>query len=175
MKKIIYTGCMVAVLAAAGCATKTGYEPRVSLNAADNSRAVSIVPHAACLGAAQGCALSVGASWSSKTPDEATLNIALASAVTIKELRLDIDGEKVVLKADGAAKSELAGGMRPQKQSFKTKIGVVKYIVESKNTSMKAVTADGVAIDAPIIEDGKDTYAFNALKRFLQKVKYGSV
>lgn len=171
MKKIIYAVIICSAVGLTACATKTGYEPRVSANETDGSRQVLIVPHAACTGAAERCPLSVGVSWSSKQPDEATLNIVLASEKTgVKELQIDIDGSKISLHPDQTAKLESINSAQHARLSFKTKLSVVKYIVESKNTSIKAITTDGTSIEAPIIEAGHDTYAFNALKRFLLRV-----
>ncbi len=171
MKKIIYAGIITSAVSIMGCATTTGFEPRVSHNEADGSRVVSIVPHAACTTAVEGCPLSVGVSWSSKLPDDAVINITLSGqGASLKELQIDIDGSKVLLHADPSVKADSASQSKSSSQSFATKLSVVKYIVESKSTSIRVVTTDGHAIEAPIVDAGHGTYAFNALKRFLHRV-----
>ncbi len=168
MKKIIEIGIICLILGGVGCSTQGGYEARVS-TASSGTREVAIVPHAACTSAADSCPISVGASWSSSAPEDAAISISLSGQSTVlKELQINIDGDRISLYPDKTTRRDRVGS---SKQYFATKLNVVKYIVESKKTWIKAISTDGTYIEAPVIDSGHDTYAFNALKRFLYKAK----
>lgn len=162
----------ILVFGLIGCtATSTGTKPTTVVSGFDNTKRVSISPHgAACT--SMSCA-SIGATWISKFPDEVGLSVYLFNnMVSIQAVDFNVDGEIVSLKNSSLTNFEIPkySLTGTSEKTFITDYSIVEKILNSKRSWIRVHTSKGLIEDA-IIDGGKDSKAFHALKRFDDQVK----
>ncbi|WP_433846897.1 hypothetical protein [Acinetobacter proteolyticus] len=166
MKKIILTSLLC--LAFTGCATSSGLDAKVSTSGFDNSKSVAIIPHgAACT--TMYCP-AIGASWIDKDKENVGLTFQVSNITSaIYSASLNIDGEIINFKNQHLTDFNSSSGMQSSRMMEVTDYKVIEKILNSKRTWVKISTSKG-AFEAAIVEDGKDSKAFHALKRFNEQV-----
>lgn len=172
MKKSTLGILLIAgLLVLSGCATTSGLPAQVSTSGFDGSKEVAIKPHAACVGLMDNCVLAVGAHWTSRVPENAVLDLTLfGSYAGLRDLMINIDGNIITLSPKELTNFDSGSNFRTSQQSYLTNLDTIKLIVNSKKTWIKVYTSNNDYIETPIIDNGQDSYALNALKRFLAEV-----
>ena len=87
----------------------------------------------------------------------------------INAAELNIDGEIIKLSNTDLTRFNTDIGVSSAK-TYTTDFNVVDRIINSKRTWVRLSTSKGY-VEAAIIEGGKDSKAFNALKRFKDQVE----
>ena len=155
-----------------GCSTTSGLSPEVSKSGFDGATVVDVAPHGnQCLN----LCTTLGAQWSSARPDMASLRVGIydpSKFYAIRGAQVRIGGDVITLKPEpGTAQFEVdrAGAARDSNRWFAVPLDLVRRIAASDDAWIRLSTNAGTVDDA-IIDNGKDSKALNALKRFLAKI-----
>jgi len=163
---------LALLLAMTGCTTTSGHAPIVQRSGFDGSRVIDIDPHGGICRIATTC-VNLGAQWSSTHPDRAFLRIQLSGAeyLGIQSALLNIDGSVVDLQP-GATPTDYdnpSGVLRESTQTFAVPLDVVRRITMAHRVWVRVGTTSGT-VDGAVIDDSRDSKAYNALKRFIDQV-----
>lgn len=178
MKRLLL--CAALSFGMLGCATSSGLNTTVSSSDFDNSKTIDIAPHGlSCKKTLPYCP-SVGFRWSDKTPDNAYIRLAVydlssvntvgGNYLSIKDLRLKINGEVVTLKPVGNGLTNYSYDKTVGKTSvqvYEVPISLLKNIYSSKETLVQIVT-DKRNLEDYFVKSDADTKAYHALGRFLE-------
>lgn len=178
MKRIIL--CATLSFGLFGCATTSGLGTTVSSSDFDNSKTINIAPHGlSCKKTLPFCP-SVGFKWTDSQPDKAYIQLAVydlssvnnigGNYVSIKDLRLKVDGNLVTLKPAGSGLTDYSYDKSAGKtsvQAYHVPISLLSQIHSSKETLVQVVTDKGNLEDYFIKSDA-DTKSYHALGRFLE-------
>lgn len=160
----------LSALAIGACSNTSGLAPKVSHSGFDNSKVVNIAPHGnACT---YMTCTGFGLQWNSKYPDDAFMIVQVFNNVTpIFGAQLNIDGDIITLKESQLVSSyDVDGYTRNSSKAFSVSLETLESIENANRVWMRVETPDGTIEDA-IIENGKDSKSYHALKRFLLEVK----
>lgn len=167
MKRLLIAGLFGFGLVLSGCSTTSGLSAQTAVSGFDGKKHVRIAPHgAACTSM---ICPAVGAVWIEEAPDLVGLSFEVVNDIrSINSVELNIDGEIVKLKNTDLTRFNTDIGVSSAK-TYTTDFKVVDRIINSKRTWVRLNTSKGY-VEAAIIDNGKDSKAFHALKRFKQQV-----
>lgn len=158
------------------CSTASGASPKTTYSGFDQAAVVTIDPHGnACRGMV---CTGIGAQWQEVKPEYVLLAIKVFNdTVGITGAELNIDGETVELtearsftQFDSNEFYDLTGIIaRGSTQDFVAPIALIDQILSAERVWLRVTTNKGQLEDA-VIDGGKDSKAFNALKRFREQV-----
>ncbi len=168
MKKILIAGMVGLGLAVSGCSTTSGLGAQTATSGFDGKKHVRISPHgAACTSM---ICPAIGAVWIEDAPNLVGLNFEVVNDIrAINSAELNIDGEIVKLTNTDLTRFNTDIGVSSAK-TYTTNFSVIDKIINSKRTWVRLSTSKGY-VEAAIIDNGKDSKAFNALKRFKSQVE----
>lgn len=169
MKKGIFATIAITILLS-GCSTTSGTGPAVSHSGFDNATVIRINPHGnACSGMV---CTGLGAHWNATRPEETILVVSVFNSINaITGAKLNIDGEVHQLRVMETFTnfSEFGAATKESRKGFLVPTSLVRKITMSKRTWLRVNTTSGYVEDA-VIDGGKDSKAFHAMKRFLSEV-----
>lgn len=172
MRRLVMAAAVSAMMIVSGCSTTSGLSPEVSKSGFDGATVVHIAPHGnACLS----LCTTLGAQWSSARPDTANLRVGIydpSNFYVIRGAQIRIGQDVIDLTPEpGITQFEVdqVGVARDSNKWFAVPLDFVRKIADSNDAWIRLDTNAGTVDDA-IIDNGKDTKALNALKRFLAKV-----
>ena len=172
MKRLMLATAAAVTMILSGCATTSGLAPDISKSGFDGAAVVDIAPHAnMCLS----LCTTLGAQWSSSRPDVANLRIGiydLSKFYSIRGAQIRVGQDVIDLTPEpGITQLEVdpAGVARDSHKWFTVPLDLIRRIAASNDAWIRLNTNAGTVDDA-IIDNGKDSKALNALKRFLSKV-----
>lgn len=167
MKKLSSIFLLTAILA--GCGTTSGLAPQTKSSGFDGKKQVTIMPHgAACT--SMGCP-AIGAIWIQDQPDRVGLRFQSINDLSlVRSAHLNIDGKTYNFQNTGNTDLSHTNGTAKSGMVAVTDMDVVDKILESKKTWVRISTNQG-NVEAAIIDNGKDSKAYNALKRFKAQVE----
>ena len=168
MKKILAVGVLGFGLALGGCATTSGSSAKTATSGFDGKKHVRIAPHGtACTSM---ICPAVGAIWLEDAPSMVGLNFEVVNDIrAINSAELSIDGEIIKLTNTNLTNFNTNIGVSSAK-IYTTDFTVVDKIINSKRTWVRLNTSKGY-VEAAIVDGGKDSKAFHALKRFKNQVE----
>ena len=168
MKKLLIAGVIGIASILAGCSTTSGLGAQTGVSGFDGKKHVRIAPHgAACTSMV--CP-AIGAVWIEDAPNLVGLNFEVVNDIrAINAAELNIDGEIIKLSNTDLTRFNTDIGVSSAK-TYTTDFKVVDRIINSKRTWVRLSTSKGY-VEAAIIDGGKDSKAFNALKRFKDQVE----
>jgi hypothetical protein len=172
MLKASATYCVTIALMLSGCATTSGTNPIVSKSGFNNSKTVSIATHGnAC---STIVCTGLGAQWDSSEPEKAILVVSIINEIkAITGAELNIDGAKQTLTPTLSVTSfESLGYIKSSSKGFVVSASTIDEIINAKRVWIRTHTPTGYMEDA-VIDGGKDSKAFHALRRFMVEVKKG--
>ena len=167
MKKLLIAGVIGIASILAGCSTTSGLGAQTGVSGLDGKKHVRIAPHgAACTSMV--CP-AIGAVWIEDAPNLVGLNFEVVNDIrAINAAELNIDGEIIKLSNTDLTRFNTDIG-RSSAKTYTTNFDVINKIVNSKRSWVRLSTSKGY-VEAAIIENGKDSKAFHALKRFKAQV-----
>ena len=167
MKKILIAGVIGIASILAGCSTTSGLGAQTGVSGFDGKKHVRIAPHgAACTSMV--CP-AIGAVWIEDAPNLVGLNFEVVNDIrAINAAELNIDGEIIKLSNTDLTRFNTDIG-RSSAKTYITNFDVINKIVNSNRSWVRLSTSKGY-VEAAIIENGKDSKAFHALKRFKAQV-----
>lgn len=169
MKKLALVFAL-SVIALSGCSNSSGLDAKTATSGFDGGRVVSIPPHGnAC--STMTCT-GLGAQWNSNNPDKAFLLVNVFNDIQgITGAELNIDGKVYNLGSPTQFTNfdNVGPGISNSEQPFVVKLSMIRDIVNSKRTWLRVHTTKGDLEDA-VIDNGKDSKSYYALKRFLSEV-----
>ena len=168
MKKLLIAGVIGIASILAGCSTASGLGAQTGVSGFDGKKHVRIAPHgAACTSMV--CP-AIGAVWIEDAPNLVGLNFEVVNDNrAINAAELNIDGEIIKLSNTDLTRFNTDIG-RSSAKTYTTNFDVINKIVNSKRSWVRLSTSKG-CVEAAIIDGGKDSKAFNALKRFKDQVE----
>lgn len=165
MKKLLLIGFLFTAIS--GCSTTSGLDAKTSTSGFDGKKSVTIMPHSASC-ATMICP-AIGATWIEDKPDLVGLNFEVVNDLrTISAAELNIDGDIIRLTNRELTNLNTNQGLSSSKL-YVTDYKIINKILDSNRTWVRLSTSKGY-VEAPIIDSGKDSKAFHALKRFKQQV-----
>ncbi|OTG86109.1 hypothetical protein B9T31_08700 [Acinetobacter sp. ANC 4558] len=167
MRKILGL-CLVMGLGLSGCATTSGLSAQTAISGFDGKKHVRIAPHgAACTSM---ICPAIGAIWIEDAPNMVGLNFEVVNDIrAINSAELNIDGEIIKLTNTNLTNFNTNIGVSSAKV-YTTDFAVIDKIINSKRTWVRLNTSKGY-VEAAIVDSGKDSKAFHALKRFKNQVE----
>lgn len=170
MKKTALAGLLLATSALAGCSNSTGKSVSVSKSGFDGSKVVAIQPHGnACT--SMTCT-GLGAQWNSSDPQNALLLVNVFNEIKgIVAAEINIDGKVYNLQKSNEFTDfdSWTPSVRNSEQTFVVPLALIEKITTSKRTWLRVHTTSGYLEDA-VVDNGKDSKALHALKRFMTEV-----
>jgi hypothetical protein len=172
MKRLMLTAVAAVTLVLSGCSTTSGLSPEISKSGFDGATVVDVAPHGnQCLN----LCTTLGAQWNSTRPDAANLRVGIydpSKFYTIRGAQIRV-GQDVIDLTPGQwiTQLEVDPGVvaRDSHKWFTVPLDLVRRIAASDDVWIRLSTNAGTVDDA-IADNGKDSKALNALKRFLAKI-----
>lgn len=171
MKKLSSIFLLTAILA--GCGTTSGLAPQTKSSGFDGKKQVTIMPHGAACKEMK-CP-TIGAIWVEDKPNTVGLRFQVVNDLSlINAAQLNIDGQIYDFPNVSTTDLSYKGGVAESGMVAITDMAIVDKILNSKKTWVRVKTSKGMA-EAAIIDDGKDSKAYNALKRFKSQVEEAKI
>lgn len=171
MKKKTLVGLFMAACFLAGCSNSTGKSVTVSKSGFDGSKVVTVQPHGnACTTIT---CTGLGAQWKSSDPRNALLLVNVFNEIKgIVGAELNIDGKVYNLQKSKEFTDfdSWTPSVRNSEQTFIVPLSLIQEITTSKKTWLRVHTTNGYLEDA-VVDNGKDSKAWYALKRFVAEVE----
>jgi hypothetical protein len=166
MKNLI---CLFTIIALTACANNIGSAPTESYSGFDDAKIITLPKHGNACGG--WVCTGLGGQWNEAHPQEVLLFVTVFNDITgITGALLNIDGQKIRLKAQQATTSFDQQAMKISSKTFLVELDLIQRIVGAKKVWLRVETPDGSLEDA-IIDGETDSKAFYALKRFLSKIE----
>ncbi len=168
MKNILLVSILILLT---GCSTSSGFDAKSTSSGFDGGRTVTIRPHGtACTSS---ICTGLGAQWSSTDPGNALLIVSIFNDIQgIIGAELNVDGKLYQLQRNSQLTNfdSVGAYVQNSSQSFIVPLSLIKELTNSKRTWLRVQTTRGYIEDA-VIDSGKDSKAYHALKRFLTEVE----
>lgn len=166
MKKLLIAG--IVGFGLIGCTTTSGLSAQTATSGFDGKKHVRIAPHGtACTSM---ICPAIGAVWIEDAPSLVGLNFEVINDIrSINAAELNIDGEIIKLTNTDLTRFNTDVGVSSAK-TYTTNFNVVDKIINSKRSWVRLSTSKGY-VEAAIVDNGKDSKAFHALKRFKAQVE----
>lgn len=172
MKKLHVSTFVLILALVSACGTTTGLAPKSGKSGFDDARTVKIQPHANRPKSQLDFPMTgLGAQWNEASKDSVILIVEVSGEYTgIVGAELNIDGQKITLTDTGSVTDMFVyAGIKKSTKGFSTDLEVVRKILGSTRTWLRVRTPTGT-IEHAIIDNGKDSKAYNALKRFIAEI-----
>lgn len=155
------------------CSNSIGGAPKVGYSGFDNAKTVTIDPHGNIGEGLNPVVTGIGAQWNAKSPNSTILIIQIFNDIkAITGAKLNIDGKTVPLKPTKTVTNfeYPESYIKNSSKGFVTSIRTVENILSAKRVWLRVDTTSGY-IEHAVVDNGKDSKAYHALKRFMSEVK----
>ena len=169
LNTILLAGAAFGAAVLSSCGTTTGLAAQTSYSGFDQSAVVSIEPHGAACRTM--ICTQLGAQWSGAYPDDVVLIVGLfGTNEIISGAAFNINGTTLQLTAPNTLTDhDFNRYLKSSEKGFLAPLSLIDDILTAERVWLRVSTPTGSYEDA-IIEPGRDSKAYHALKRFRDQV-----
>ncbi|WP_241646875.1 hypothetical protein [Rosenbergiella metrosideri] len=170
MKKFITAALMALFIT--GCSSNFGLNPETSIDNFDGSKVITLQPHGA------DCCISVGALWTSKSPDYVELNlVTYAKYMNLETAEVKADKDVINLQAlDTITKLEqmypesTSVNMPTSTRGFAISIADLRKLLAANTSMIRITTLSDGSLTGTLKDGNKSSAAYFALQRFISQL-----